>query len=169
MEYASELSLLSVEFLQDHPPDRYPELMYKQSRPYTCLLIDSHDDYFICIPFRSSIGHKNAFIFTDTKRSKKSRSGLDYSKIAIIKDTRYLDSSAKALVDQDEYTEMIKNLSDIVREANDYVTTYINHMNGTALIHPRAFVRKYQYSTLPYFHALMGINEKSSSQNSSLP
>lgn len=107
MDYDSELSLLSPKFTQDYPPAAYPELMHKHGRPYTCLLIDSHDDYFICVPFRSSIGHKNAFLFTGTARSKKTKSGLDYSK--------------------------------------------------TAPIHPRAFSRKYQYSTLPYFHDIMGV------------
>lgn len=157
MEYDSELSLLSSKFIYDYPHAAYPELMYKSGRPYTCLLIDSHDDYFICVPFRSSISHKNAFMFTGTARSKKTKSGLDYSKIAIIKNTDYLDSTATVIIDSDEYSEMLKNLSDIVQEVNDYVNTYINHVNGTAPIHPRAFARKYQYSTLPYFHDLMGI------------
>lgn len=157
IEFDSELSLLSSKFLQDYPPAAYPELMYKRGRPYTCLLIDSHADYFICVPFRSSIGHKNAFLFTGTNRSKKTKSGLDYSKIAIIKDKAYFDSTAAAIVDQDEYTEMIKNLPRIVQEATDYVDTYIGHVNGTAPMHPKAFSRKYQYSTLPYFHDIMEI------------
>lgn len=105
MEYESELSLLSSKFTQDYPPAVYPELLHKHGRPYTCLLIESHDDYFICVPFRSSIGHKNAFLFTDTVRSKKTKSGLDYSKIAIIKDTNYFDSNTAAIVDQDKYAE----------------------------------------------------------------
>lgn len=105
MEYGSELSLLSSKFTQDYPPAVYPELLHKHGRPYTCLLIESHDDYFICVPFRSSIGHKNAFLFTDTIRSKKTKSGLDYSKISIIKDTNYFDSNTAAIVDQDEYAE----------------------------------------------------------------
>lgn len=157
MEYDLELSLLSSKFIRDYPSVTYPELLHKQGRPYTCLLIDSHDDYFICVPFRSSIGHKNAFLFTGTARSKKSKSGLDYSKIAIIKDIDYFDSTATAIVDQDEYNEMMKNLPTIVHGANDYVDTYIKHINGTKTIHPRAFLRKYQYSTLPYFHDIMGI------------
>ncbi len=92
MECDSELSLLSSKFTQDYPPAAYPELMHKYGRPYTCLLIETHDDYFICVPFRSFIGHKKVFLFT-----------------------------------------------------------------GTAPIHPRAFARKYQYSTLSYFHDIMGI------------
>ena len=126
MEYDSELSLLSPKFVHDYQTALYPELMYKQGRPYTCLLIDSHDDYFICVPFRSSIRHKNAFLFIETVRSKRAKSGLDYSKIVIIKDTAYLDTTATAIIDQDEYTEMMKNLSTIVLETNQYVNTYIN-------------------------------------------
>ncbi|MCD8324781.1 MAG: hypothetical protein LUC32_07545, partial [Clostridiales bacterium] len=62
MDYESDLYLLSVKFIQDYPVSTYPELMHKQGRPYTCLLIDSHDDYFICVPCRSDIRHKNAFM-----------------------------------------------------------------------------------------------------------
>ena len=57
----------------------------------------------------------------------------------------------------DEYVEMIKNLPAIVHDVIDYVDTYIRHINGTTPIHPKEFARKYQYSTLPYFHDLMGI------------
>lgn len=155
MEYNSHLSLLSEQFTLDYPPAEYPELMHKPGRPYTCLLIDSHDNYFICIPFRSSIRHKNAFLFTSTLRSKIAKSGLDYSKIVIIKDTDYLDTSAKAVVDQDEYNEMMRNLSTIVSEACHYVDTYIDHVNGSSPIHPKAYARKYQYSTLPYFNNIL--------------
>lgn len=76
-------------------------------------------------------------MFTGTARSKKTKSGLDYSKIAIIKNIDYFDSITAAIVDQDEYTEMMKNLPTIVQEANDYVDTYINHINGTTPLHPR--------------------------------
>ena len=157
MNYDSELSLLSSKFIQAYPADIYPELMHKQGRTYTCLLIDSHDDYFICIPFRSSIGHKNAFLFTNTLRSRKSKSGLDYSKIAIIRNIDYFDSTTAPIVDQDEYAEMMKNLPVIVQEANDYVDTYINHINQTNTLHPRAFDRKYKYSSLPFFHDILEI------------
>lgn len=155
MHYDLKLSLLSSKFIQDYPPDIYPELMHKRGRPYTCLLIDSHNDYYICIPFRSSIHHKNSFMFTSTIRSRKTKSGLDYSKIVTIRDIHYFDSSTAAVVDQDEYAEMIRNISIIVQESTHYVNTYLNHISGTAPIHPKAFARKYQYSTLPYFHDII--------------
>ena len=143
--------------MQDYPAAKYPELMHKKGRPYTCLLIESHADYYICVPFRSSIGHKNAFFCTNTIRSKEAKSGLDYSKAVIIKDTDYFDLSRPATVDQDEYVEMMVNLPVIVRETEGYVDSYINHIKGIASMHPRAFERKYRYSALTYFHDIMGI------------
>jgi hypothetical protein len=121
-------------------------------------LVDSHCGYLICIPFRSSIHHKNAYLFTGSHRSLSSRSGLDYSKIVLIRDLSFIDSKTKAIVDQDEYNEMIKNLPEIVRDATEYVETYINHINGTRPIHQREFDRKYKYSTLSYFHEILGLD-----------
>lgn len=69
----------------------------------------------------------------------------------------YFDLSTKAIVDQDEFNEMMKNLPVIVQKAIDYVDTYINHINGAVPVHPREFSRKYQYSALIYFHDIMGI------------
>ena len=157
MEYDSVLSLLSSKFTQDYPLSAYPELMYKIGRPYTCLLIESHADYFICVPFRSYISHKNAFLFKNTLRSQQTKSGLDYSKIVLVKDIAYLDTDTPAIVDQDEYTEMLKNFPYIVASVNGYLNTYINHIKGITLLHPKAFLRKYQFSTLPYFHDILGI------------
>lgn len=157
MEYLESLYLLSQDFMQDYPASVYPELMHKQGRPYSCLLIETHEGYFICVPFRSSIGHKNAFLFTGTARPKASRSGLDYSKIVIVKESRYLDSNRPAVVDQDEYNEMRANLPKIVEQVNRYVCTYMNHVTGKKTLHQREYTRKYGFSTLPYFHDILGI------------
>ena len=62
------------------------ELLKKKERRYACLLIQSHYGYFICIPYRTEISHKYAYHFRKSSRSQKHRSGLDYTKIAIIKD-----------------------------------------------------------------------------------
>ena len=157
MEFDSQIYLLSSKFMHDYPVELYPELMYKMGRPYTCLLIDTHDDFFICVPFRSNIQHKNAYLFKNTARSRHSRSGLDYTKIVLIKDGRYINSASKAVVDQDEYIETMRNLSQIAREADDYVDSYVNHIQEISPLHPRDFLRKYRYSTLPYFHDILGI------------
>lgn len=157
MEYESQIYLLSEKFIKDHPLSVFPELMYKKGRPYTCLLIETHADYLICVPFRTSINHPYAFHFKDTKRSKKSHSGLDYSKSVIIKDDDYIDSKTPVVVDQDEFREVMKNLPAIVENVLFYVDTYINHKNGTAVIHQRMYDRMYSYSSLQYFHKELGI------------
>ncbi len=50
-----------------------------------------------------------------------------------------------------------QKLSKIAEEASDYVEEYRAHITGRMLLHPRQFQRKYQYSTLPYFHDIMRI------------
>lgn len=157
--YYADVRPLSREFLRAYPASQYPELMHKQGRPYSCLLIDIHADYYICIPFRSHIHHRNSYMFRGTQRSKRSQSGLDYSKIVIIHNPDYIDS-ATAVVDQDEYREMQQNLTRIVREAVQYVDGYIGHMTGKEVLRPRDYARRYQYSTLRYFHDVLGISRE---------
>ena len=159
MNYDVEVLQLSSKFKDDYPEDKFPEIMYKPGRPYNCLLIDTHEDYFICVPFRSSVRHNNAYLFRGSQRSRRTRSGLDYSKAAIIKDPAYIDSG-KAVVDQDEYNEAMRNMDSIAQDALDYVDAYIKHMTGIAPLHEREFQRRYQYSTLQYFHDIMGIGDQ---------
>lgn len=156
MEYDYDIYLLSQKFMNDYPLSKYPELMYKFGRPYNCLLIDTHYDYFICVPYRSYINHKNAFMFKGTQRSKRTKSGLDYSKLVLIKDNEYLDNK-KAIVDKDEFNETIKHLARIVKEVNEYIDTYVSHVHGTKTLHPREYKRRYRFSTLPYFHDILKI------------
>ena len=158
MDYAVEIYKLSSNFYTDYPEAQYPELMQKDNRPYTCLLIETKDEYFICVPFRSNITHKDAFLFKNTQRSNSSPSGLDYRKAVIIKDMKYIDSSIPAVVDSDEYVATIVNIERIVSEVNEYVDKYINHMQKTSVLHAREFERHYQYSTLQYFHNILGLS-----------
>ena len=156
MEYDVEIVLLSNKFIADYPQNKYPELMIKQGRPYSCLIVETHYGYFICIPFRSSIPHNNAYIFKNSARSRRSRSGLDYSKVVLIKNADYIDSS-NAIVDKDEYNETFDNMQRIVRNVTEYIEDYVNHINGTNVLHIRDFNRKYKFCTLPYFHDILGI------------
>ena len=156
MNFDVDVLRLSNQFAVDYPCNKYPELMLKIGRPYTCLLIDTHQGYLICIPFRSSINHNNAFIFKHTSRSLKTRQGLDYSKVILIKNIDYLDSCS-VIVDQDEYKEMIINIKTIVSQIVKYIDVYINHINGNKPLHEKQFQRKYKYSTLPYFHDILEI------------
>lgn len=91
----------------------------------------------------------------------KSRSGLDYSKIVLIKDNKYF-SSLQATVDQDEYNELRNHLPKIVNQVHAYVDTYMNHVTGIDLLHPKEYDRKYRHSTLVYFHDILGIKDSNS-------
>lgn len=151
MDYTYQIYRLSAQFAKDYPSSQYPELLHKNNRPYTCLLIETKEDYFICVPFRSDINHNNAYLFKNSVRSRSKKSGLDYSKIVIIKDNSYLDNGS-AVVDADEYAEMVTNINKIVNDVNNYVTTYIDHIKGVHVLHPRQYNRLYKYSSLPYFN-----------------
>lgn len=154
MEFDSDVYLLSEDFRNAYPQAIYPELMSKGGRPYNCLLIDTHDDYLICIPYRSNINHKNAYLFKNSIRSRQARSGLDFSKIVLIKNPNYIDEK-KAIIDRDEYTETMSNLPIIASMAVEYVDRYIEHVKGKKVLHSQDFTRKYGYSTLKYFHDIL--------------
>lgn len=137
MTYDVDVALLSPQFERDYPAARFPELLQKPGRPYTCLLIDSHEDYLICVPFRSSIEHKNAFLFRGTKRSASTKSGLDYSKIVLIQDSMYIDQARQAVVDQDEYNEMMKSLPTILSDVDQYIFNLCGTYQRRQYIAPR--------------------------------
>lgn len=153
LNYDYQVYKLSAKFYQDYPHKQFPEILEKPTRGYNCILIDCHTDYFVCVPFRSEINHSNGFHFHNTNRSKHHRSGLDYSKMVIIKDTDYLDNNA--VIDKDEYLAMVNNIDKIVQEALAYLTTYINHKNKTTTLHPKRYQRDYSKSSLPYFDSIL--------------
>ena len=151
-----QLYKLSAKFIIDYPSNLYPELLSKEDRPHYCILVETHCDYFLCIPFRSNIEHNNAFKFKNTLRSQTSQSGLDYSKMVILKDTNYLDDS-NIVIDKDEYKTTIKCYTKIANQAIKYLEKYINHIQGTHILNSKEYDRLYKYSTLPYFHNILNL------------
>jgi protein AbiQ len=150
---------LTEEFYNNYPQKEYPELLKKEKRGYNCLLIQTHYDYFVCIPYRSEIHHKYAFKFQNTKRSKKHNSGLDYSKIVIIKNHDFI-SSESAMIDRDEYMKTKRFISKIVKESLLYIDEYVSHMNNKIILSKKDFNRKYGMSTLKYFHKELSIQSE---------
>ena len=131
---------LSDEFYEKYPNPPYKELLKKKERRYACLLIQSHYGYFICIPYRTEISHKYAYHFRKSSRSQKHRSGLDYTKIAIIKDISYIDRIA--IIDQDEFAETRKHIYYIAEKAEQYIEEYKKHISGENTLDKREFRRK---------------------------
>lgn len=148
---------LTQQFYVDYPDPPYKEIVRKGNRPYNCLLLQSNYGYYICIPYRSHINHKYAYMFKNSIRSQRTNSGLDYSKIIIITDGKYLGVS-DAVVDQDEYNETRNNIEYIKNDARKYVDNYVNHLLGKSTKYDKKeFQRIYKYSTLQYFHKELGI------------
>lgn len=132
--------------------------MLKDKRPYGCLLIKTHNDYYICVPFRSHIHHKNAFLFKNTERSKADSSGLDYSKTVLIRSEdydKYLIENA--VVDTDEYKAVRMNIYKIEKQISKYIEGYVKAVSDFENADKKSFERKYKYSTLKYFHDILGI------------
>lgn len=141
---------LTDAFYNAYPNPPYVEIL-KKKRAYNCLIFQTHYDYFICIPYRSEIAHKYAYHFKSSKRSRIHKSGLDYSKIVIVCNTDFLDST-DAIIDKDEYNETMKFFDKIKRDALNYVEEYANYISGTSILSPEEFTRKYGFSSLQYFH-----------------
>lgn len=148
---------LTQSFFDDYPDPPYTEIVRKSGRPYNCLLIQSHYGYFICIPYRSHINHRYAYRFRYSLRSKKVKSGLDYSKIVIVTDGKYI-GTRDAIIDKDEYNETRDNIEYIKIDSQRYVAEYVGYILGRATRYDaKEFARIYQYSTLQYFHKELGI------------
>ena len=150
---------LTSQFYMDYPAPPYDEIVQKNKRPYNCLLLQSHYDYFICIPYRSHITHKHAYKFKNSIRSRHNQSCLDYSKIIIIKNSDYIGTT-DAIIDQDEYKETRSNIEYIKKDAERYIDDYVAHLQKASNKYDEIeFQRIYKYSTLPYFHKELGISQ----------
>lgn len=97
---------LTDTFYETYPNPPFVEILKKRKRAYSCILFQTHFDYYICVPYRTEISHNYAYHFKSSVRSRKHRSGLDYTKIVIISNNEHIDSKG-ALVDQDEYRAQI--------------------------------------------------------------
>ena len=149
--FDNQVLRLTPKFYTDYPQSECPEMLDKSDRPYNCLLIQTHYDYFICVPYRSEMQHNYGYKFRNSIRSRHHSSGLDYTKIIIVSNNEYIDTTT-ALVDNDEYIETMQNLPKIVREAQAFVDDYIAHCKEEVVLHPSEFRRRYSFSTLKYFH-----------------
>ena len=113
---------------------------------------------YICVPFRSHIHHKNAFLFKNTERSKTDSSGLDYSKTVLIRPEdydKYLTENA--VVDTDEYKAVRMSIYKIEKQISKYIEGYVKSVSDFENADKKSFEQKYKYSTLKYFHDILGI------------
>lgn len=113
---------------------------------------------YIYVPFRSHIHHKNAFLFKNTERLKTDSSGFDYSKTVLIRPEdydKYLIENA--VVDTDEYRAVRMSIYKIEKQISKYIEGYVKSVSDFENADKKSFERKYKYSTLKYFHDILGI------------
>ena len=72
----------------------------------------------------------------------------------LISDSTFIENTP-AIVDQDEFTELRKNIDRIREKALCFLVDYVSCIHGMPVISPEEFQRRYQFSTLPYFHELL--------------
>ena len=153
MNIEYKIVTLTEKFYLDYPSDNYPEILEKSKRAYNCLMLELND-YYICIPYRSEMRHNHGYKFTKSKRSIKSQSGLDYTKIVIVKNIEYL-SKLNAVIDADEFKETVENIGKIARGANRFITDYIKIVRNN--VDDKGLPKRFRFSTLQYFHKELSI------------
>ena len=99
-------------------------------------------------------------------REKEQRSRSDYTKILMVQDMLYLDSSS-AVIDQDKFRETMMRLDKIKADAFRFVEDYKAHIRGTQLLHPE-FATKKGRETLDFIrlHALFSWQTREIDQRS---
>ncbi|WP_409482449.1 hypothetical protein P5008_04820 [Helcococcus ovis] len=136
MNYTYNIYELSTEFYKHYNSDFFPEILRKKERPYSVFLLKYSNEIMIAIPFRTNIKHSNGYIFSTNSHGENS--GLDYSKLAIIKNKNYIGSLA--IVDSNEFKELTKKSNIIIKQVITYVTNYCNHVKGLKFISKESFL-----------------------------
>lgn len=151
-----EIWKLSSSFYNDYPESQYPEILRKSGRPYNVIVFETKEDYYVCVPFRTYLNHQQGFHFPQHNHLNGGNPGIDYSKMLIVKNDNYIGQAT--LIEPSQMAFFNANIATIQQEIFGYLEGYINHINGTTILHPRQFIRKYQYTTLKYFHSELGIS-----------
>ena len=117
------------------------------------MLIQFENNTF-AIPFRTNVKHNNCYKFENSSRSTDSITGLDYSKAVIVNESKYIGEATR--INDMEYTELDANYHIIIKQFSTFVKNYIKYANGKLNEYQ---VKKYQYTTLKYFHKELKIGE----------
>lgn len=154
MQYEYEIKQLSKAFYDDCHKNSWNEVLEKEKRSYNCIVIETYYDFFICIPFRTEMNHKNGYHFKNSIRSKTHKSGIDYSKMVLIDNSDYISDSA-GIIDPDEYKEFVQNEEKIISDSVNYLKDYIDFSNGESKLSAEANKRKFGYTSLCHFTDLL--------------
>ena len=132
---------LTQQFYNDY--SHCGEIERKKERPFAQVYIKANGIDF-AIPLRSNINHKDYVYWTD----KANKCGLDFTKAVVIEDEKYIDTTLKPYIRENEFKALLGKERDIERELLKLITDYSN-----AKTNPNTRLKKLllKYSTLQYF------------------
>lgn len=141
-----QIKVLSDEFYDKYPSEKFPEIEKKRNRPYVSLLVEIDGNKF-AIPFRTELNHKYGYKFKNSDRESKNGTGLDFTKAVIITDEIYLGRDAN--ISNKEYVELNSKIYFIISKFKKYVDGYYKFVDG-GLDEFRS--KAYKLTTLKYFN-----------------
>ncbi|MDT3309714.1 type III toxin-antitoxin system TenpIN family toxin [Shewanella vaxholmensis] len=124
------------------------EQVLQKNRGYGIIAITVSGITF-AVPLRSNLNHPNGF---KTILVGKSWNGLDYSKALLVEEADITQESFQ-LREQEEFDKIIKNKDKIIKDFSKYVADYIVYASSA----DKVLDRRFQYTTLQYFHNELGI------------
>lgn len=145
------LNKLSAQFYTDHPEGLFPEFEHKPSRPYVVLLVKIGENRF-ALPFRTNIRHNYCYKFSNTGRITDSVTGIDFTKAVIVNNQEYIGIETD--IDDKEYIELSRKYYFIIDKFKKYLEGYTNYIKNGG---NEFTARKYQFSTLKYYHMELGL------------
>lgn len=131
---------LTNEFYSDYR--KYPEIEQKQLRPYIQIQI-MIDGVLFAIPLRSHINHPHAY-WTD----KINHCGIDFSKAVVIEDIKYIDTTKKPHIRDNEYKALQGKEYIVAKRFRKYINDYKKAKMNLDIERNQML---YKYSTLKYF------------------
>ena len=149
-----EIHMLKQSFFNKYPHYDYEEILEKEYRPYF-IFKDLINDCTFAVPFRTQIKHNNLFEVKSSTRKSDGKVGLDFSKAVVVQNE---DIGRFAGIENHEYREIEHSFAHIFLKFNRYLNAY----KAFALSEekdPRA-INKFRYSSLPYFHNELGIQQR---------
>ncbi len=141
---------LSKQFYSDYEQRLYPEIEYKENRPYIMLLMTINGLTY-AIPFRSHITHNYSFL-TDSQN----KCGIDYTKAIIITKKSYIVDNINGIpikIRPNERKALFGKKHEIVKSLKKYINEYKRAVKNNA--HHKIYI--FRISTLQYFHKELGL------------
>ncbi len=151
MQKIFTLNTLSKEFYSAFPPEDYPEIEHKPSRPYVVLIVAIENNKF-ALPLRTNIRHDYCYKFKNSSHATNSVTGIDFSKAVIVNNPNFIGD--KAEIDDKEYAELSNKYYFVIKKFKTFLNNYIRFRKhgGNDFV-----ARKYKFTTLRYFDAELNL------------